>query len=136
MAQTQQMALITVTVDDLPLGVFDTKSGGETTAEPTKRRSGGMGAQKSYAALPDHGDVTISRDYELERDHELMRRLRPRVGRARANISEQPLDENGAPWGDPITHIGRLTGLSPSELDSDSSDAQMFELTFQLTSIS
>ena len=135
MAQTQQMALLTVTVDGFTLGVFDTKSGGETTAEPTKRRAGGMGAHKSYAALPDHGDVTVSRDYDLERDHELVRRLRPRVGRARMTISEQPLDEDGAPWGRPVVYTGRLIGVSPSEVDSDSTDAAMFELSAQVTEI-
>lgn len=135
MAQTQQQVLLTVTVDGLPLGVFDTKSGGETTAEPTKRRSGGMGRQKSYAALPDHGDVTVSRDYDLERDHELVRRLRRRVGRASMVIAEQPLDENGAPWGQPVIHTGRLIGVSPSEVDSDSADAAMFELSAQITDI-
>lgn len=135
MPQTQQMALITVSVDGKSLGVFDTKSGGETTAEPTKRRSGGMGVQKSYAALPDHGDVTVSRDYELSRDHELVRRLRKRVGRARVVISERPLDENGAPWGKPVVYTGRLTGISPSEVDSDSADAAMFELTAQIVTV-
>jgi hypothetical protein len=135
MGQTQQQVLLTAVVDGFPLGVFDTKSGGETTAEPNKRRSGGMGKQKSYAALPDHGDVTLSRDYELERDHELVRRLRARVGRARMTISEQPLDENGAPWGRPIIHTGRLIGVSPSDVDSDSADVQMFELSAQITDI-
>lgn len=135
MPQTQQMSLITVTVDRFSLGVFDTKSGGETTADPTIRRSGGMAGRKSYAALPEHGDLTVSRDYELERDHELVRRLRARVGRAPVIVAEQPLDENGAPWGQPIVYTGRLTGVSPADYDSDSADAAMFELTVQVANV-
>jgi hypothetical protein len=132
---TAQMSLVTVTVDGQPLGVFDTLSGGETSAEPTKRRAGGMGAQKSYPALPDTDDLTVSRVYERERDHEKLRKLRRRVGRAEASVSEQPLDEDGAPWGRPTTYTGRLTGVNPGEADSESSDPRMFELTFQITEV-
>lgn len=132
---TQQNSLVTVVVDGQPLGVFDTLSGGDVTAEPTKRRSGGMGPLKAYGALPDYDDVTVSRVYERERDHELLRRLRTRVGKANASVSEQPLDEDGAPWGRPTTYTGRLIGLTPGEADSESSDPRMFELTFQITEV-
>lgn len=131
---TQQQSLITVTVDNEPLGVFDTLSGGDTTAEPTKRRAGG-GAMKSYAAFADNDDITVSRVYERERDHEKLRQLRRRVGKATASISEQPLDDDGAPWGRPTVYTGRLTGLAPGEADSDSADVRLFELTFQVTEV-
>lgn len=123
-----------MTVDDEPLGVFDTITGGETTAEPTKRRAGG-GTMKSYAAHADTDDITVGRVYERERDHELLRKLRRRVGKATASISEQPLDDDGAPWGRPTVYTGRLTNLSPGEADSDSADVRMLELTFQISEV-
>jgi hypothetical protein len=131
---TQQQSLITVTVDNEPLGVFDTLSGGDVTAEPTKRRSGG-GNMKSYAAHADYDDLTVSRVLERERDHEKLRRLRRRVGKATASVSEQPLDDEGAPWGKPTVYTGRLTGVTPGEADSDSADVRMFELTFQISEV-
>jgi hypothetical protein len=137
---SQQMALVTATLTDatgraVPLGTFDTRSGGESTSENTKRRSGGMGAQKSYGALPDTGDVTISRVAELERDHEQNRWIRTRVGLGIITISDQPLGDDGAPYGRPTVYKGRLTGFDPGEVDSDSTDARMFELTAQITSV-
>lgn len=132
---TSQQSLVTVTLDGATIGTFDTMSGGDITAEPTKRRSGGMGPLKSYGALPDYDDVTVSRVAERERDHELQRRLRTRVGKANASISDQPLDDDGAPWGRPTVYTGRLIGMTPGEVDSESSDPRMFELTFQITAV-
>lgn len=132
---TAQQSLISVTVDGQPLGIFDTLSGGATTADATKHRSGG-GQMKSYPALPDTDDLTVSRDYDRERDHEKLRALRRRVGRANGcSISEQPLDDDGAPWGKPTVYTGRLTGVSPGEADSNSGDVRMFELTFQIVDV-
>lgn len=131
---TQQQSLITVTVDGEPWGVFDTLSGGDTTAEPTKRRSGG-GGMKSYAAFGDSDDVTVGRVYERERDHEKLRKARRRVGRAEMVVSEQPLDDDGAPWGKPTVYTGRLIGLAPGEADSNSSDVRMLELTAQIVDV-
>lgn len=131
---TQQQSLITVTIDGEPWGVFDTLSGGDTTAEPTKRRAGG-GTMKSYAAHADTDDITVGRVYERERDHEKLRKARRRVGKANATISEQPLDDDGAAWGKPTVYTGRLTGLAPGEADSDSADVRMLELTFQISEV-
>lgn len=132
---TAQQSLITATVDGVPLGVFDTLSGGVTSAEVSKRRAGGMGSQYSKVALPDNEDVTISRDYDRERDHELRRTLMRRTGRAMATISEQPLDDDGVPWGKPIVYTGRLSGVSPSEVDANSGDDRMLELTFVIEQV-
>lgn len=132
---TQQENLITVVVDGQPLGVFDTLTGGDTSASPVKHRAGGMGSQKSYPALPEHADVTVSRVLERERDRELVRKLRLRTGRASASISEQPLDDDGAPWGKPTIYTGKLSGVKPGDADSNSVDLQMFELTLTIEDV-
>jgi hypothetical protein len=127
--ETQQASLVTVSIDNRSLGVFDTRSGGDVTAEPAKRRPGGMQGLRSHAALPDYDDVTVGRAYERIRDHELLRGLRGRVGRAYMLIAEQPLDEDGNAWGRPTLYYGRLAGLTDGEADSESGDVRMFELT-------
>jgi hypothetical protein len=132
---TQQQALVTVTVDGRPLGVFDTRTGGDVTADVPKRRAGGQLALRSYGALPDYDDVTVSRVYERERDHELIRHLRTRVGRARCVVSEQPLDDYNAPWGKPVTYLGRLGPITTGEVDSDTGDVRMWELTVVVESV-
>lgn len=130
---TAQQYLTTAVIDGQPIGIFDTFSGGEVTAEVTKHRPGGMVGENSHAALPTYGDVTIGRELDRERDVELFRRLLSRVGRAQAALSKQPLDDNGAPWGKPFTYTGRFNGMTDPEADSTSSDVSMFELTFVIT---
>lgn len=132
---TQQQSLVTVVVDGIPLGVFDTLSGGEITSENSKHRAGGMGRQKSYPAMADTDDITVSRVFERDRDAEKLRQLRRRVGRAAASATEQPLDDDGAPWGTPTTYTGTLIGIAPGEADSNSSDPRMFELTIQVVEV-
>lgn len=131
---SSQQALISVTVDGRPLGVFDTRTGGGTTSEVSKRRSGGMGPIKQYRSLPNYEDVTVSRVAENERDHELARWLDTRVGRAEAVVSEQPLDENGSAWGRPRTWVGTLMAANPPGRDSESAEAVLYELVVQVRS--
>jgi len=130
---TSQQQLITVSVDGRPLGVFDTLSGGEPTAEVGKHRPGGMSGERSYAALPSFGDLTVGRELDTQRDLEVYRSLVGRVGRAPFTASRQLLDENGAPVGRPITYTGRLSGMSDPEADSNSTDVSMWQMTAVIT---
>lgn len=132
---TSQQSLITVTVDGVSLGVFDSLSGGNTAAEPAKHRPGGMGQERTYAGLSTQENVTVSRVYERERDHELLRSLASRAGRARMTISERPLDDDGLPWGRAVVRTGRLGPISRGDVDSTSGDPRMFELTCIVESI-
>ncbi|MBB3041023.1 hypothetical protein [Nocardioides soli] len=130
---TSQMQLITVTVDGRPLGVFDTLTGGEPTAEVPKHRPGGMTQERSYPGLPSFGDLTVGRELDQQRDLELYRSLVNRVGRASFTVSRQLLDENGAPVGRPITYIGRLSAMTDPEADSNSNDPSMWQMTAVIT---
>jgi hypothetical protein len=120
---------VTATLDGVPLGEFETKSGGAVSAELTKRRPGGMSAEKVYAGQPTAGDVVIARVYERERDHDLVRLCYGRAGKGVVTISEQALDDNGVPWGRPTTWVGRLGNVEPSEANANSNDVRTFELT-------
>lgn len=125
---TAQQYLITATVDGESLGVFDSRSGGESSAEITKHRPGGMGPEKTYAALRGTGDVTIGRVHERERDIDRFRQLRTRAGRARMSVTEQPLDEEGIPWGTPTVWTGLLQSVNTGDADSTSNEPRMCEL--------
>lgn len=126
---TAQQWQITATFDGTPLGEFETRTGGDVSAEVAKRRPGGMRAEKTYSALPTAADVTIARVYERERDHDQVRLCNSRVGAGVLTISEQPLDDNGVPWGRPTTWVGKLNHVAPSDIDANSGDARTFELT-------
>lgn len=132
--------LVTCTVDGRPLGIFDSHSGGDNTADVQKHRPGGMKPQRAYPALPEYDDVTVSRSYELERDGELVTWLHSRVGLATMAVSITMLDPaTGAvatKAGARRTFSGILSGITTPESDSDSADVSMFELTMVTETIS
>lgn len=133
---TQSQSLITVVVDGSPCGVWDTRSGGETTAEVGKRRPGGSLNEKARRGRPTTGDVTVSRGYERERDIELGRRLRTRVGKATVVITEQPLDDDDVAWGTPTTWTGVLSSINTGDVDSDSDEPRFCELGAVIEAVS
>jgi hypothetical protein len=114
--------------DTRNLGVFDNLEGGGATAEGTKHRRGGLGKSRAYGGLPSVNDLTVSRDYDLARDHQHAHWLLNIVGRARVTVVDQPLDEFGVAFGRPFTYTGKLIGATPPNHNSNSSDLGMFEL--------
>jgi hypothetical protein len=131
----QQNHLISVTVDGRPLGVFDTRTGGEITAAPTKRRSGGMGPIKQHKALPDYGDTTVTRDYELARDHPLYPWLAGRCGKGEMVVADFLLDPNGQRFGRPTTYTGILMTVTSPDADANSTDTNTLGLTMQTRNV-
>lgn len=131
---TKANANINVTVDGVSWGTFDMCTGGETLATVNTRRVGNMGGEVSYPALPSTSDMVVTRDYRLARDHARCQDLRNRrrVGTCRATVTIYYLDENGQVYGDPRIETGRLSNLTPSELDSTSSDPQLLALTIKV----
>lgn len=132
---TKQSYLLSVVVDGIQLGTFDTKTGGAAMAKGNKHRPGGMGVEKSYVSLPSYSDMKLTRVYELARDHELARRLYGRSGVASASVTEQPLDANGVPYGNPIVYSGRFLGINPGDVDSNSEAPKMLEVDLEITTV-
>lgn len=124
--------LITVTVtfngETRNLGVFDTWEGGNVTADNTKHRRGGMGPQVAVGGPVTIEDVTVSRDYDLDRDHADAHWLSSAVGRGRITAVKQYLDDDGNKFGKTIVITGILIGYNQPASDSDSSDVAMVEL--------
>jgi hypothetical protein len=124
---TEQQWLVNVTVDGRDLGIYDSMSGGDVDVDSAKHRPGGMGPEKSYRSLPTYKDVTVSRVLERERDWEILRWLQDKAGGVRAQVSRQPLDEDGNAWGTPMTWAGRLGPVKGGDVDSTSSKPTMYE---------
>lgn len=125
---SQQNSLITVAIDGTPLGVFDQRTGGNSSAEVTKYRPGGMARQKSRSGLPDVQDLTVSREFEFDRDNDLAKHLRTRVGKGIMTVNSQPLDNDGVPTGRPTTWVGTLNDVDTGDEDSNSADGRMLAL--------
>jgi len=125
---TSRQYQVTVTIDGVDYGVWDTFSGGEVASEEVKYRPGGMAAQVSLGGSTTVENITVSRLYVLERDHVIVHQLMSRVGRADVTINKQPLDVNGAAFARPPVENGKLQRVMPPEHDSDSDDPAMIEL--------
>jgi hypothetical protein len=124
----QDQYSVTFICDGRAFGVYDSLSGGAVTAEETKHRPGGMGRQESYGGPASTENVTFSRVFKRGRDTELLHFLMSRVGKGRCTVNRQPLDSDGNAFGDPLVYTGILNGVTPGEVDSNSSDPDMYEL--------
>jgi hypothetical protein len=121
---------IHVSVDGVNLGVFDKWTGGEVDSEEYKYKPGAMAPTVSLGGSKSVGNITVSRLYRLNRDHDRAQWLLNRAGKADGVISRQPLDVDGNAYGKPIVYRGKLKRVNFPEIDSESSNAGLLELEF------
>lgn len=119
----------TVTIDGVPLGLWDTMSGGDVDSQETKYKPGGLQPEISLGGSTTVNNVTLGRLLSRE-DWPFMQSLMSRrVGRASVTVARQPLDTDGNPFGAPLVYRGVLQNVTPGDTDSTSSDAQIWEIT-------
>ena len=118
------------------VGIFDTFSGGDVVATPTKHRAGGMGPEKTYLSLPSYSDVEIGRVYDEGRDHELIAQLHSLTGNTYCFVAVQPLDQNGLPTLSPRTYYGRIAAVKDGKADSTSHAPRMWSLSVSVEDVS
>lgn len=118
--------LVSATIDGVDLGVFDTFEGGDADSDETKYFPGGMAPQRTLGGLPMVTNVTVGRLYDLARDHDIVRGLMNRQGKAQMTVSKQPLDIDGNPFGRPIIYHGILKTITPPKSDSNSNSASVW----------
>lgn len=124
----QDQERVTVRVDDIDCGVFQTFAGGGTAADDTKNRPGGMGPEESLGGPVSRDAFTVGRLYKLERDHVLYKTLDRLTGSGRVVAVRQKLEKDRSPFGDPITYTGTLIKVTPPDHDSNASDRAEFTL--------
>jgi hypothetical protein len=118
----------TVTIDGERWGVWDTLAGGEVSDSETKYKPGGMKPEKSLGGSTTVGNLTLGRLLEKE-DWEPIRQLMiNRVGKASVTVARQPLDDDGNPFGRPLTYSGKLLNVAPGDTDSTSDSAQAWTI--------
>jgi len=132
---SEQQWLATLNVNGVDYGIFDKFTGGDVSAAANKHRPGGMGPEVTYLALPTYTDVSLTKVYETQRDHDRVAALHNQVGRALASVTLQPLDDQGNPWGNPRVYQGRLIGVKDGGTDSMSNAARMFEVDISVETV-
>jgi len=132
---SEQQSLITLSINGINYGVWDKRSGGEAVAKELKYRPGGMGNEVAYTTLPSPTTVTVSRVMENDRDWEFFRNIAQVAGRLGASVSEQPLDNDGNPWGNPVVYSGIYLGVKQGNVDWTSDNPRMIEIDVSVVSI-
>lgn len=118
----------TVTIGGFNVGVWDTLSGGNVDSDETKYKPGGMGPEITLGGSTSVENITLGRLLTKD-DWNVMAFLKNVVGKAEVTVSRQPLDVDGNPFGNPLVYTGILQAINAGDTDSNSSDAQVWEIT-------
>lgn len=114
-------------------GLFQTKSGGNISADTTKVWDGGAKVPDVLSAPAEAENITVGRAYDLNRDASVLRELRRQVGRWRTTISVQTTNADMVAVGKPVVYPrALLVGLTEPDADSSSGDAATYELEFAI----
>lgn len=110
------------------LGDWDTFDGGDPMAAVNKRADA-YSAGRKVATLPgpvDTSDITVTRQYQYERDQAVWRVLNAFVGRASVKVVRQPLDADYNLYGAPDVYTsGKLSDVTQPKADTDSATTAM-----------
>lgn len=122
---TQKTFRVSLTVDGVDLGVWDTSTGGKLGANVLPYLPGGMGPQISLpGGTPTIDTIQLARNYDLIRDHDsAFPILNAGTGRARCVVKKRPLDADGNGHGRSIVWTGTLLSVDSPATDSNSDSA-------------
>ena len=146
---SEQMALLTLHVQPLSpagaaainCGTWDKRDGGDVTTAPIKHRPGGSKTEVIYPSLIKYDALTLERVYNNgsdgigDNDQQLSSQLLALSGKARATVSEQPLDANLSAFGTPRTWQGMLGDIKLGTVDSDSEAARKWTVQINATTL-
>lgn len=125
-------ARITVVVDGVSLGVFEKRTGGEADSSSTQYKLGGMGPRISLGGSPEVPNVIVAGLYNVDRQSRI-KTLLGRAGKAGMSVTEQPLDDDGAAFGEPLVWSGTMKRVMPPERDANSDDAAVLEIEMEVS---
>lgn len=121
---------VTMSLDGVDFGIWDTKEGGETDSEETRYKPGG-GPEEPLGGKQTVTQLTVTRMFRRGRDDELMSLLRRKSGSGEAIVKVVNTDADGNPWSTGETYKGVLKRVAPPQIDSNSSDVAM--ITAEIT---
>lgn len=127
---------VSMSINGTNYGTFDKMTGGDIDSEELKYKPGAMATEISLGGPVTVANVTISRLYDLARDHPQVPSWKAAVGKGTVVVRKQPLDVNRTPFGNPIVYTGTLKMLKLPEPDSEgSSTPAMVEMEITTTGL-
>lgn len=131
MANRQNSYRLTVVVDGISLGVWDDKTGGDSDSNSVQYFLGGGGPRISLGGTQQVANVVLQR---LEDDVIRARQkwLYGRSGKGKAQVTQQPLDDENNPTGDPVQWGGRMKRFKISDVQSQANAAAQCEMEIEV----
>ena len=127
MPYRENQGRVTVAVDGVSLGVVEDRTGGGQDSQETTYQMGGMGPRISLGGNVQVDNVVVRKLY----DSAMMAQIKwllGRVGKGTMVVTDQPLDDNGAAFGEPLVWTCRLKRVTPPERTADSTAGGRVEL--------
>lgn len=115
---------VTLIVDNVDYGTWSNRTGGNREAESTVHKPGGMRDPIALGGSP-MTDAVVLRKLT---DPDTEAALHALVGKGRAKVTSQPLDESGIAYKRATVWEGVLSACRPAEHDANSQDEAMLEV--------
>jgi hypothetical protein len=115
-------------------GYWSALEGGNISSESTKVYDGGEKVPDVITSEPEVEDITITRNFDRERDEDLMAELRQLVGSYSTTLSKTATDPNLVATGKPVVYPkARLKGFNEPTYDAAGTDPAQWGLVFAIT---
>lgn len=131
MPSRQDQHRTTLSVDGVYLGAWESKTGGDSDSNTVQWQQAGMAGQVSLGGAPITANVVLSRREDAE-ILQFKKWLRGRAGKGKATVTEQLLDDEGFPIGEPDVYVGVLKRAKPSDRNSNANNAAEFECEIEV----
>lgn len=118
-----------VSLGEVDIGYWSTKTGGEISATTTEVFDGGSLTPTHLASPATTKNVILSKPYRNSQDQALFKRLAPLVGIWRTTVTVQDTDASLIPVGEPTVYPAcLLVRIQPPDHDASSGDGKMLEI--------
>lgn len=132
MPSRQQQARITISLDNVSLGVWEDRTGGDTDSNSVQHFLGGMGPRISLGGPQQVANVVCATLFNDDIQAK-SKFIIGRVGKGNIVITEQPLDDEGNAIGDPYVWPGKLKRAKVPDRNAQSNTAAQFEIEVEVS---
>lgn len=123
----QSQSRITVTLDGVNLGVWDTRTGGATDTNSVQYFMGGGGPRRSLGGQQQVDNV-VCQVLNTPFIQAQTKWIVSRCGKGTLTVTDQPLDAENNAYGDPYVWSGRLKRCLPPESNNANNAAKLVEI--------
>lgn len=125
---SQQKSLVTVVVDGVNYGTWETRTGSQITADHQKVRLGGMGPEVVVPAAGSRDNVTVSHVFDAYMSTKYKTLDKAVSNGASMSVTWTPMRTASTPLAEGQTVTGYISRCSLPDADANSNDVAYIEL--------